>query len=130
MIWPWLRVMGLGAVLAFGLCAQDPETITVNLTPRPKRPAPVDTGPKPLLRVDSSLVLIPVHVSNAVGRAVSGLARENFRVFEDGTEQTISDFFTEDAPVSIGLLFDASGSMRPKMEKSSEAASAFFRAAN
>jgi VWFA-related protein len=90
----------------------------------------VDTSAKPLLRIDSSLVLIPVHVSNAVGRAVSGLARENFRVFEDGTEQTISDFFTEDAPVSIGLLFDASGSMRPKMEKSSEAAAAFFRAAN
>jgi VWFA-related protein len=93
---------------------------------RPRPAAPV----KPLLRIDSSLVLIPVHVTNAIGAAVAGLAAENFRVLEDRVEQKISAILTEDAPVSVGLLFDTSGSMKAKMKKAAEAAESFFRTAN
>jgi VWFA-related protein len=84
--------------------------------------------PAPLVRVDSSLVLVPVHVTDTAGGTVTGIPRDSFRLLEDNAEQTIAAFFTEDAPVSIGLLFDASGSMRSKMRKAAEAAAAFFRA--
>ena len=76
------------------------------------------------------LALIPVHVTTELGASVTNLKQENFRIFEDGVEQKISNFSSEDAPVSIGLLFDASGSMRNKIRKSAEAAAAFFRTAN
>jgi len=58
------------------------------------------------------------------------LKRQDFRIYEDGAEQEISYFAKDDAPVSIGLLFDSSGSMKNKKQKSSEAAAAFFRTAN
>jgi VWFA-related protein len=82
------------------------------------------------LRVDVPLALIPVHVTTELGSSVTNLKQENFRIFEDGVEQKITNFSSEDAPVSIGLLFDASGSMRNKIRKSAEAAAAFFRTAN
>jgi Ca-activated chloride channel family protein len=89
-----------------------------------------ETMPVADLRVDVPLALIPVHVTTELGASVTNLKQENFRVFEDGVEQKITTFSSEDAPVSIGLLFDASGSMRNKIRKSAEAASAFFRTAN
>jgi len=82
------------------------------------------------LRVDTSLVLIPVHVTTRLGVAVTDLDRANFRISEDNVEQTITHFAKDDAPLSIGLVFDASASMRSKMHKSSEAAAAFFRTTN
>ena len=124
---PLLLIFATPALFAFQLTEVDnPPTLAMRT-----RPAPVpDRQPAPLVRVDSSLVLVPVHVTNAVGATVTGIPRERFRLLEDNAEQTIASFFTEDAPVSIGLLFDASGSMRPKMRKAAEAAAAFFRAAN
>ena len=58
------------------------------------------------------------------------LKRKDFRIYEDGAEQEITYFAKDDAPVSIGLLLDSSGSMKNKKQKSSEAAAAFFRTAN
>jgi Ca-activated chloride channel homolog len=101
-----------------------PITLTSHANPRP--PA----GPEGVLRVDSSLVLIPVHVTNPAGASVTSLGKESFRLSEDGVEQRLTNFGKDDAPVSVGLLFDASGSMRNKMKKSSEAVAAFFRTAN
>lgn len=82
------------------------------------------------LRVDTSLVLIPVHVTTRLGISVTDLEKSNFRISEDNVEQTITHFSREDAPLSIGLVFDASASMHSKMHKSSEAAAAFFKTAN
>jgi Ca-activated chloride channel family protein len=82
------------------------------------------------LRVDTSLVLVPVHVTTPLGISVTDLNKTNFQVFEDNVEQTITHFAKDDAPLSIGLVFDASGSMRNKIHKSSEAAAAFFKTAN
>jgi Ca-activated chloride channel family protein len=82
------------------------------------------------LRVDTSLVLVPVHVTTPLGIAVTDLTKTNFQIFENNVEQTITHFSKDDAPISIGLVFDASGSMRNKLHKSSEAAAAFFRTAN
>jgi Ca-activated chloride channel homolog len=89
---------------------------------------PVDA--QPVLRVESSLVLVPTHVTNATGFPVNDLTRDNFRLYEDDVEQTIASFSAEDVPVSVALLFDASGSMRNKMDKAYEAADHFFSTAN
>jgi VWFA-related protein len=82
------------------------------------------------LRVDTSLVLVPVHVTTRLGVSVTDLKKSNFQVFEDNVEQTITHFSKDDAPLSIGLLFDASASMHNKLRKSSEAVAALFRTAN
>jgi Ca-activated chloride channel homolog len=89
-----------------------------------------DALPPADLRVDVPLVLIPVHVTTPLGTSVTNLKRESFRLFEDNVEQTITHFASEDAPTSIGLLFDASGSMQNKIRKSAEATAAFFKTAN
>jgi Ca-activated chloride channel family protein len=82
------------------------------------------------IRVDASLVLIPVHVTTADGASVTDLLKDNFRLFEDNVEQNITYFAKDDAPISIGVLLDTSGSMHNKMRRSSEAAATFFRTAN
>jgi VWFA-related protein len=61
---------------------------------------------------------------------VTGLDKENFKVFEDKKEQEISQFSSEDAPLSIGVIFDCSGSMGRKLEKSRLAVAQFFKTAN
>ena len=86
--------------------------------------------PPVTIRVDASLVLIPVHVTTAVGESVTDLPRESFRLFEDDVEQKITYFAMDDAPISIGVLLDTSGSMKNKMRRSSEAAATFFHTAN
>jgi VWFA-related protein len=86
--------------------------------------------PKADIRVDSALVLVPAQVTNILGAPVTDLRKEDFQVFEDGVEQPITNFALEDAPLSIGLLFDISGSMRNKMKKATEATAAFFKTAN
>ncbi|HWC97843.1 MAG TPA: VWA domain-containing protein [Candidatus Sulfopaludibacter sp.] len=83
-----------------------------------------------LLRVKSDLVLVPVTVSDCREHPVQGLTKESFRVFDNGVEQTITHFSKDDAPISIGLVFDTSGSMRFRLDRSRLAAEAFFHAAN
>jgi Ca-activated chloride channel homolog len=82
------------------------------------------------LRIDTALVLVPVHVTTPFGVSVTDLNRTDFRIFEDNVEQPITQFAKDDAPLSIGLVFDASASMHNKLHKSSEAAAAFFKTAN
>ncbi len=82
------------------------------------------------LRVNKTLVLINVTVTDPLNRFVTGLEKEHFRLFEDKVEQEISQFSCEDAPISIGLVFDTSGSMGPKLQKSRQAAAEFFKTAN
>ncbi len=84
----------------------------------------------PNLRVDTNLVLIPVTVTTPLNQFVTGMEKESFRLFEDKVEQEIAYFASFDAPLSIGLVFDASGSMGSKLTKSRQAAAAFFKTAN
>lgn len=81
-------------------------------------------------RVDSNLVLIPVSVTDARNHAITGLAPGAFRVFDDKTEQRVVQFAREDAPLSVGIVFDLSGSMKDKLAKSREALVEFLRGAN
>src|SRR5260370_19429048 len=104
----------------------------VEIVPRakPKAAAEIANSPRADLGVDVPLVLIPVNVTTPLGSSVTSLTKENFRLFEDGVEQRITHFASEDAPVSIGLLLDTSGSMRHKMQKSLEAAGELFKTAS
>src|SRR5215212_249873 len=100
------------------------------VNPRPKPAEKSDPAPGATLRVDSNLVLIPVTVTDPLNRFVTGLEKENFKLFEDKKEQDISAFSSEDAPLSIGVIFDCSGSMGRKLEKSRLAVTQFFKTAN
>src|SRR5690606_26482521 len=75
-------------------------------------------------------VLINVTVTDPMNRFVTGLEREHFQLFENKKLQDISQFSSEDAPLSVGLVFDASGSMGSKLQKSRQAAAQLFRTAN
>ena len=84
----------------------------------------------PNIRVNSDLVLVPVLVTDREDRLITGLDKQHFKVFDDKVEQEITAFTSEDAPVSIGLVFDCSGSMGSKLKNSRAAVSQFLRAAN
>ena len=77
-----------------------------------------------------TLVLINVTVTDPLNRFVTGLEKEHFRLYEEKVEQEITQFSSEDAPISIGLVFDTSGSMGAKLQKSRQAAAEFFKTAN
>ena len=107
----------------------------VSITPRGKS---TDPDPKATvieqrsgqIRVDTTLVQINVTVTDPLNRFVTGLEKEHFRLFEDKIEQKIVSFGSEDAPLSIGIVFDTSGSMGSKLDKSRQAVSEFFKTAN
>jgi Ca-activated chloride channel family protein len=110
----------------------DPDTNQGPLSIHLRSRTPVDAAgvPTPHLRGGVSLVMIPVHVTTPFGASVTTLTRDNFLVFEDNVQQQIVSFAKDDAPISIGLLLDCSGSMRNKMRTSADAATAFFKTAN
>ena len=99
----------------------------VTIQPREKRQPKQEPVVQPNIRVESNLVLIPVSVNDPLNRPVTGLDKENFRIFDDGVEQPISQFAMEDSPVAVGLVFDTSGSMGDKLKRSRMAAREFFR---
>lgn len=103
---------------------------TVTIEPRVKPGAHEPPPAKANIRIDTNVVQIPVTVTDQLNRFVTGLEKENFRVFEDKAEQTVSYFSSEDAPISIGIVFDTSGSMGQKLEKSRQAVAEFFKTAN
>ncbi len=117
------------SIITFGSLALAQDVAIVPALP-PRNPALPPIPPDPLVRVDSALVLIPAHVTTATGAPVTDLSVQNFHLYEDNVEQTVASFSAEEAPISVGLLFDASGSMRNKLAKASEAASRFFSTAN
>jgi Ca-activated chloride channel family protein len=86
--------------------------------------------PSQVLHVDVELALVNVVVTDPYNRLVTGLDTDNFRVFEDNVEQEITSFSSEDVPISIGVIFDCSGSMSNKLGKAREAAMEFFKTAN
>jgi len=86
--------------------------------------------PGPAIQFNVELALVNVTVTDPYNRLVTGLDKENFRAFEDGVEQELVHFSTEDVPVSIGVIFDMSGSMSNKVDKARQAAVQFFRTAN
>jgi Ca-activated chloride channel family protein len=110
----------------------------VHIVPRnqPQPPSiPRQSGPSPAfrlkpVRVDVDVVLVPVTVMDLSNRPVMDLAKQNFTLFEDNTEQRIQYFGSEDAPISVGVLVDLSGSMKNKIDSVRQAVDQFFNNAN
>ncbi len=82
------------------------------------------------IRVNVAEVVLHATAQNHKGTLVSGLGKEEFQVYEDGVPQEIKHFSHEDIPVTVGLVVDNSGSMRPKRADVIAAALAFARSSN
>ncbi len=122
-------------VAAAGLPGRRDDDVKVTIEPRtkPAEDKPADGVPdrRPgSIRIDTTLVQVNVTVTDPLNRFVTGLEKEHFRLFEDKIEQKITDFSSEDAPLSVGLVFDTSGSMGSKLQKSREAVAQFLKTAN
>ena len=122
--------------------AQDNPLDKVHVDAPPPK-APVLLQPPPLegkdamqarknenIRVDVNLVLIPLTVTDPLNRLVTGLERDNFFMYESNNLQKIKSFSSEDAPVSIGIIFDLSGSMTNKILRARDSILEFLRTAN
>jgi Ca-activated chloride channel homolog len=106
--------------------AQTDLSNTPNINPPPSQ----ERRHPATLKEETDMVLVNASVTDPYGRLVTGLEQDNFRIFEDNSEQEIVHFSSEDVPVSIGVIFDMSGSMADKFEKSRLAAVQFFKTAN
>jgi Ca-activated chloride channel family protein len=147
--WLWL---GLWLALWLAACpagwAQDPLN-DVHVQPPPPAPvapvspssptaapAPVEgkkaltARPNERIRVDVNLVLVPVTVTDPLNRLVTGLERQDFFLYENNALQKIKSFSSEDAPVSIGIIFDLSGSMTDKINRARNSILELLRTAN
>src|SRR5258707_11852787 len=108
---------------------------TVEKAPEPVKPDLLTTTSgltahcRPL-KVDVALVLVPVTITDPLNRLVTGLEKENFQLTEGSAAQEIRTFSSEDAPVSLGVIFDSSGSMSSKMDRAKDAVIEFFKTAN
>jgi Ca-activated chloride channel family protein len=86
--------------------------------------------PPQTLKVDVDLVLVNATVTDQLNRYVSGLEAPHFQVWEDKVEQKVEYFNAEDVPISIGIIFDVSGSMKEKIGTAREAAATFLKTGN
>lgn len=74
--------------------------------PPPERPKKIEGMPDYSIHVDVPLVTVPVMVTTKNGQFIPNLKKDNFRVYEDGKEQTLSDFHTQEAPITAVLLVE------------------------
>jgi len=90
------------------------------------RPQPVNR-PRANLRMDVHMVQIPVTVTDLRGKPLLDLRKNDFRVFEDEIEKPISSFFTSDTPISAGLVFDSSRSMKNRIKDARDSVEQFLQ---
>lgn len=110
--------------------ASSDEVHLVPRTPATPKTVPPEFSDKSALRVDVDLVLVPVTITDAKNRPVTGLQRHDFSLFEGDQPQQIRYFSTEDAPISVGVILDLSKSMTSKIDAAREALGEFFKSAN
>lgn len=107
-----------------------------HITPRTKMrsvlkdPAPPTNSFATTLKSRVDLVLVPVSVTDEMNRSVTGLEKDNFKIYENQRLQPISTCSSEDSPVSVGIILDTSGSMQNKLPQAEEAVIQFIANAN
>lgn len=84
----------------------------------------------PAIHIDVDLAVVNVTVTDPYNRPVTGLDSSNFRIFENNIEQEVVAFSSEDVPISVGIIFDNSGSMANKVNEARQAVIEFFKACN
>jgi VWFA-related protein len=112
------------APLAFACAVVAAQAPTVSITPRELHTR--NSSLRPNLKIESAMVLVPVTVTDRTDHPVTDLAPDSFRIFEDNVEQKVVSFHREDGPVSVGFLFDASASMKGRMDRSMAAIKQFL----
>jgi VWFA-related protein len=129
-MWPrktsvWLRAL----VLLFVLTCATFTVLAQSQGPPPPKPTPQkdeqEIDPDDIISVSTTEVLLPVTVRDRSGRLVNDLTRKDFRVFEDGVEQTLSDLSLRQVPVDVVLMIDASSSAAKNLDDFRIAAEGF-----
>lgn len=82
------------------------------------KPDPSPEDAMPVIKTGTNLVTLNITVTDPYGRYVTGLSKEHFEVFDDKVPQKIQFFSDEDSPISVGLVFDVSGSMKGRLDRS------------
>jgi Ca-activated chloride channel homolog len=93
-------------------------------------PPPEQSDSTAKIRMTVGVVVLHATTENHKGVSVSGLEKNNFQIFEDGVLQRIEHFSHADIPVTVGVVVDGSGSMRPKRADVISAAKAFVQSSN
>ena len=137
-----IHVYLIGCVLQFTIgnpaSSQSPSNATSvdssHASPTPTRimhdTSAVTIQPGKITRSEVDLALVNLNVTDPFDRLVIGLDQDNFRVFEDGVEQEITTFSSEDVPISLGVILDLSGTMTNKIGEARAAIMEFLKAAN
>jgi len=122
------RVVAFGAAVVLALCAVGVAEGADEVLIAPRASQSQTSGkPQESIRLDVKAVLVPVTVTDQRNRPIQDLKKEDFRLFEDAVQQDISTLAWEDAPTSIGVIFDASNSMTKKIAASVNAMDQFFQ---
>ena len=139
--------IALGFAATLSLYAQEDPLNNVHVNPPvppplppgstpPAQPAPAEgkgalrARPGERIRVDVNLVLVPITVTDPLNRLVTGLDKEDFFIYDNNALQKIKTFSCDDAPVSIGIIMDLSGSMSNKIIRSRDSIVEFMKTAN
>jgi len=141
-VWLALAALCVFAVVALPLrgWGQEDQLNKVHVEPPPPKPShepPAVVGkaglaarPNERYRVNVNLVLIPLTVTDPMDRLVTGLEKSNFAIYDENKPQAITSFSTQDAPVSIGIIFDMSGSMADKILRARDSILEFMKTSN
>lgn len=84
------------------------------------------SGDDDVIRVNTDLVVLNITVADAKGKYAHGLKRTDFKLFEDGREQTLASFSAEETPFAAAVLLDTSGSMESRITMARSAAIRFL----
>ncbi|HEX8186337.1 MAG TPA: hypothetical protein VF747_16345, partial [Blastocatellia bacterium] len=110
----------------------DAAKATTTNTPAPVKASADDVAAPKLIKPDDKIVLgigvvnVIVSVTDPYGRFVTGLGKDHFDVFDDKVKQQIAHFTDEDSPVSLGIVYDVSGSMKERIARSVKALRRFI----
>jgi len=115
--------LALGLLL--GLAAIPPARNSFAQTPNPSAVSPQDVDDGEVISFRTTEVLLPVTVRDRDGKLITTLTRKEFRVFEDGSEQPLSDLALREAPVDVVLMVDASSSVSRNLDDFRRAALGF-----
>jgi Ca-activated chloride channel homolog len=112
---------------------QEPKTTPAPPAPekqsplQPLRPPSTNQGGQDRIIDVTDMVSLPITVTDAYNRLVTGLDRQHFEIFEDKVKQDIHFFSDDDSPVNLGIVFDVSGSMKGKLDRARDALKAFIQ---